>query len=1014
EITNFGPASIDLSCLVVERYLGTNFSESFVVPQGAFLNVGDVMVIHWGVGTDDPANLYYNVGPSANLSHVSRVAYSMSFEGTILDVAAFRIGSAVGGQVATATTDDWTGNLLNLVRDIGGYYRKWTWDSNSRLDWDFSDVCAPATIGSLNPGLELLTDNGQSTSLQSLPGLTEECSFTVTMEDTELPMCVEFDNITTYTGTGGDILNQSLLSSVIRVPDNFVIGDVNVAINGSHPDMGELIFKLISPAGTEVELVNRECPRTLGFELVLDSDSTNSITTASCIEPFGSDGTYSPANSLTVFNDENSGGDWTLLIADLFVGADEGVLTDWAIEIAEKVPYSQMDTILSNDPRLCSAEFTWNHPRLVDNCLEGSIEVKYSADSIDVPMSGIVEGGTLATEVFSVGETTVTYVLTDKSGNQDSCSFVVTVNDDEAPMVVCPNDITLNLGPGECDIIVNYVPANTSDNCGVVDTLYSIPSGTGFEAGLNVVTIIVLDEAGNSDTCDFNVIVEPYVPTDDIFICNDLVNVSLDRECCAVITADMLLEGDDYACYDDYCIEITDLDGNVVGTTDSLGEYVPKVTEENVGDSLIVSIANCITGNSCWGYIFIEDKLQPVIECPADTVVACNQLTDISITGEVTLLSCEDNPTITYEDNYVDNGRCSSPRATIERTWTVTDASGNFATCTQLIEVEGFELDQIEFPQDYQMTNAFTCVQVNNNPTITDPENTGYPTIDGQPIFGDHLCEIRLATWDKIFVDVSCPSSYTILRHWEILNECLPVESGVNPIEHIQEIEVNDFIDPSINASAEIDSNFIDHSGCNTRVIINVNASDQCTDTEAISYVVYRISNIGSTQIFEIGTANSQIFDLLLPSGYDYRVAFRVEDMCNNVARTEVNFTLEDIVPPTAVCDRNTTTSIDGSGVAKVFAETFDDGSHDNCSGVYFKVRRMVTGACDLINGDDSTIPGYQEWMDDYVKYCCEDTGDTLQVIFRVYDVDPGPGPVNPSREGPGGDLYGRYNDCMV
>ena len=62
--------------------------------------------------------------------------------------------------------------------------------------------------------------------------------------------------------------------------------------------------------------------------------------------------------------------------------------------------------------------------------------------------------------------------------------------------------------------------------------------------------------------------------------------------------------------------------------------------------------------------------------------------------------------------------------------------------------------------------------------------------------------------------------------------------------------------------------------------------------------------------------------------------------------------------------------------------------------------------------------------FDDWVKFCCDDLdGDeinddndnnTVRVIFRVYDVNPGLGPVSPGRHFPGGDLFGHYNECMV
>ena len=60
EITNFGPTTIDVSCLNVER-LGVAPDEFVSLPAGTTMAPGDVLVVHFGNGTDDPASLYFNV-----------------------------------------------------------------------------------------------------------------------------------------------------------------------------------------------------------------------------------------------------------------------------------------------------------------------------------------------------------------------------------------------------------------------------------------------------------------------------------------------------------------------------------------------------------------------------------------------------------------------------------------------------------------------------------------------------------------------------------------------------------------------------------------------------------------------------------------------------------------------------------------------------------------------------------------------------------------------------------------
>ena len=73
-----------------------------------------------------------------------------------------------------------------------------------------------------------------------------------------------------------------------------------------------------------------------------------------------------------------------------------------------------------------------------------------------------------ATEPYSLGTTTVTWTVSDGSGNSATCSQTVTVEDTELPMITCPVDVTVTALPGECEVSgVVLGSATTSDNCSV-------------------------------------------------------------------------------------------------------------------------------------------------------------------------------------------------------------------------------------------------------------------------------------------------------------------------------------------------------------------------------------------------------------------------------------------------------------------------------------------------------------------------------------------------------------------
>lgn len=151
--------------------------------------------------------------------------------------------------------------------------------------------------------------------------------------------------------------------------------------------------------------------------------------------------------------------------------------------------------VVSTDPMSCSAIVDYT-PSGSDNCGGYSIET--------FPPSGTS---------FELGLTTVTSVITDASGNSDSCSFTVEVIDDEPPLLNCPVDMIVQSDSGFYGAVVNY-NAPASENCGDASVSVSPESGTYFEIGSHTVNAIAVDSSGNADTCTFLVTV---ILTDDDF-----------------------------------------------------------------------------------------------------------------------------------------------------------------------------------------------------------------------------------------------------------------------------------------------------------------------------------------------------------------------------------------------------------------------------------------------------------------------------------------------------------------
>ncbi len=116
------------------------------------------------------------------------------------------------------------------------------------------------------------------------------------------------------------------------------------------------------------------------------------------------------------------------------------------------------------------------------------------------PTNNYNGNATLAGATFPVGTTVVTW-----SASGETCQVTITVQDNEAPVLTCPPDMTIIAEAGICEGFAEW-ETTVSDNCGATVT-WSHQSGDAFPIGMTTVTGTATDAAGNTDTCEFDVTV---------------------------------------------------------------------------------------------------------------------------------------------------------------------------------------------------------------------------------------------------------------------------------------------------------------------------------------------------------------------------------------------------------------------------------------------------------------------------------------------------------------------------
>jgi hypothetical protein len=984
EITNFNRANMDVSCLMIERLHGDGISEEFAVPTGTILAPGETLTIHYGEGTNSPADKYFNVPESADLDGTDAAAYIVSLSRSILDVAVMNSYDISGlappkyNLGGFAITDYWTGDIGPVYGS--GIVRTTVWDTDSAADFAPGEACLPTTIGALNPGLAQPTPNGASTAIQAQPTVRVECSFDVTITDDEDAVCGLYgDPYFDYVGGPIEIEYGECSETVINVAEVYDIADLNLNLSGSVGNLGNLTITLISPEGTAIELADAVCAGTDEIEFTFDGDFGPVIDQGGCAILNDAGQLVMPVGDIEAFNGEAANGDWILQIGHNGQESFETATIDsYILFISSREDYPDYTRTIPNDPGLCGADFTWFHPILFDNCPGGTLEMTITFEDGEVEREETLEifpENTEITYFFRVGVTNVNYTLTDAAGNVSNCGFDLTVEDVEDPTLTCPADITIQLEGGECDVI--YIPVRdvdwfTDDNCAVTEIIPTPDWHLPLPIGENIVEIRVEDAAGNFNTCTYKVTVLEYEPENPQMACIGEINVHIPESCEQEIIPSMVLAGREYYCFDNYEVTLfqEDEDGELVELPDNV------VGIDQIGETITYMIYDPRNDDTCWGVINVGFFEAPEFICPDDRTVSCNAATDTSVMGVPVLLSCAlAGAEVTFADTLERFDACDDPRAILRRTWLVTDLYGNSASCVQTITIEAFDLADVIFPADFdgEENDAISCVAAAADPTLTHPDSTGYPTVaDGSNIFTTNFCSASYRYDDEVYN--ICAGSYEIVRTWKVRNTCQPLEPGVNPREHVQIIRVLDQENPVITLPADVTVSTTPF-GCDGFHVIEPPVVE-----ESCSNFTYSVS-VSAGTLDTVGDGSFIVSDLAPGS---YTVQYEVEDECGRYSEGRYTVTVVDEVEPLASCEDGLNVSLDGNGFALVSAQDVDKGSYDHCSPVTLEIRRVFTldAACEAL--PDST---FSDWGSTVEVGCCDVNG-LVTVELRVTDAE--------------------------
>ncbi len=441
--------------------------------------------------------------------------------------------------------------------------------------------------------------------------------------------------------------------------------------------------------------------------------------------------------------------------------------------------------------------------------------------------------------------------------------------------------------------------------------------------------------------------------------CNDLIHVSLDSNCCASITYDMLLKGE----FPKNCliVQLSTPNGVIIPGS-------PMICNQYVGQEINYMLIDTCFGNRCWGKIKLEDKLPPKNNCQNPDTVLCNNqvfhwvppvITD-NCTGPATLIIKSDE---TLKLNC--ESLCSAVR-TIQ--YCYEDMFGNRSDiCSKVICYRRPQLSDFVWPRD-------TVLSCEDWDSIPPPIATGVPMAGGYPIYPDwYLCKIAVQYQDQL-IEV-CKGTRKIIRTWTLVDWCKSAPENV--IKYTQLIKIQDDKGPELKCPdpVTVSTNIQD---CQGMAIIN--APEIIRECSSASIMVDYISATGNgipvTNGVQQWPGGGYKF-VSLPLGQNM-IGFHVSDDCGNISHCFSQIIVEDQVPPIAICDEKTVVALTQDGTGRLEATSLDDGSIDNCMIDHLEVLRMdYGGSCNFYDAG--------QWKP-YTDFCCLDVGNEITVALQVTD----------------------------
>mgnify|MGYP006283976205 FL=1 len=626
----------------------------------------------------------------------------------------------------------------------------------------------------------------------------------------------------------------------------------------------------------------------------------------------------------------------------------------------------------------CNTEIAVPDATFGDNC----------ASTLTWEMSGAATAdgtGQVSSYVFPVGTTTITYTNTDAEGQTATDELIVTVSDDEDPVVDAASDINAGTsadGAGNCNATLSIPDATYNDNCS--STLIWEMSGTitdngtgqvgsyTFPVGVTNITYTTTDPANNTSSDVLAVTV-----TDDE---SPVVNCPGEQSVTTNSGSRYQVEATEFDINSasDNCL-LGDTSYTLSGAT-NVGETQATTLQGVYFNSGITTVTWKVTddaGNTatCSFDITVSDTENPTISCVGDQNVNTNNGCSYQVTGdEFDILEASDNSEIvdtTYQLSGATTAAETSARTlqgmvfnlgVTQVIWTVYDDAGNAVSCGFDVTVSDQNNPAVTCISDQNVnTNNLCTYQVSGSAfDITQAtDNCGLSDTTYQLSGATTMAETSAQTLDGVRFNTG-----TTQIIWRVYDDA--GNSGSCNFD----VTVTDNESPSITAAG--DQTVASDDSCKYVVpgtaLDIVDAADNCLLTDT----TYQIT--GATSMGE--TAGTSLAGITFNAGVS-TVTWRVYDATGNSAAASTQVEVVDSIDPVITSTHPDQTLSANAGCQTVLPDYRGAvTATDNCDD-QLEVFQSPGGGSTL-SGPDNTV----------ILSVIDDAGNIANASFNVEVVD--------------------------